>query len=248
MAKGQFTVSINPKNPQDILFTPAPGVSNLDDEEQLALRDEIDRTLSILRILFKEDEQSFQYYFQSILSLAQAGLVSDYASPKVSKRALDELKNEILAREGGKVKNRYMRELGKKVLSLGLPTFIIGSFFFFSKVFAPQTAFLFLWSGAMCGVWLSFGVRKSIFKFQDLAIIEEDRLDPTIRLIFTGLLTVIIGLLLATGVLTINIGSVSTTAFEKDIRVALLIGMSCGFSEQALPEKIKEQTSKFLGK
>lgn len=247
MAKGLFIVSRDKDNPRDILFNTRNGITELDDEDQLSLRDEIDRTLAVLRLLFKDDEVSFNYYFNPILSLAQAGLVGDSAAPKVAKRALTELKNEIVDREGGKVKNRYMRELGKKALLLGLPTFIVATILFFFQTLPTQAAFLFLWSGCMAGVWLSFGVRKTILKYEDLGVIEEDRLEPTIRLIFTGLLTILIGLLLSTEVIKINIGLVSTTSFINDIRVSILIGMVCGFSEKALPGKIKEQADKILG-
>ena len=247
MAKGLFIVSRDKTNPRDILFNTKDGVTELDDEDQLSLRDEIDRTLAVLRLLFKDGDESFEYYFNPILSLAQAGLVGDSAVPKVSKRALTELKNEIVAREGGKVKNRYMKELGKKALQLGLPTFVIATILFFIQSLATQAAFLFLWSGCMAGVWLSFGVRKTVLKYEDLGVIEEDRLEPTMRLIFTGLLTIIIGLLLSTDMIKINIGSVSTTSFVNDIRVSILIGMICGFSEKVLPGKIKEHADKIFG-
>jgi len=247
MAKGLFVVSRDKDNPRDILFNTRNNITELDDEDQLSLRDEIDRTLAVLRILFKDDDENFNYYFSPILSLAQAGLVGDNAAPKVAKRALNELKNEIVAREGGKVKNKYMKELGKKALSLAIPAVIIAIVLDFFTILPSIVVFLFLWSGCMVGVWLSFGVRKTILKFENLAVIEEDRLEPTIRLIFTGLLTTMIGLLLFTEVIKINVGSVSSTDLSSNISVAILIGMICGFSEKALPDKIKEQANKLLG-
>ena len=94
MAKGLFIVSRDTSNPNDILFNIRKGVKKLDDEEQLSLRDEIDRTLSVLRLLFKDDSKSFDYYFNPLLSLAQAGLVGNSAAPKVAKRAL--LKEKVV--------------------------------------------------------------------------------------------------------------------------------------------------------
>jgi len=237
MAKGAFVVSVNPENKRDILFQTRKDVSPSDSEEQLSLRDEIDRVLIVLRMLFK-DEDSFNYYFKSILSLAQAGLVGEYAAPDVAMRALKELKNEITAREAGKVKNQYMKTLGIKAIIFGLPLIILGlvtRFYFKELLFAN---FFFLWTGCFVGVWLSFGVRKTELKFEDLNILEKDRLDPSIRLLFTGFLTTIIGLLFSTGAVSVEFGKISTDLFASDLQVALLIGLICGFSEKALPSKI----------
>jgi hypothetical protein len=247
MAKGLFDVSRDPKNNRDIFFKEVKVGQEYDDEDQLSLRDEIDRTLGVLRFLYAEDIIKFEQYFLPLLSLAELGLSGEKAEPKVAKRVLEELKNEILLREGGRVKNKYMRELGKKAIWLGLPAFAFATVLFVGKVLPEQASFLFLWAGCMAGVWLSFGARKTKLKFEDLCVLEEDRLEPTIRLIFVGLLAIIMGLLIITKVLEIKIGTLVLNNFDKDIRIAFLIGGICGFSETLLPSKIRDQASKIIG-
>ena len=245
MPKGVFVVSINPDNNRDILFQTRKDVSASDSEEQLNLRDEIDRVLVVLRMLFKDDE-SFNYYFKTVLSLAQAGLVGEHAAPNVAMRALKELKNEITAREAGKIKNEYMKALGIKAFIYGLPVLIVGliiRFYFNELLFAN---FFFLWIGCFVGVWLSFGVRKTELKFEDLNILEKDRLDPSVRLFFTGFLTTFIGLLFSTGAVSIEFGKISTDLFSSNLQVAILIGLICGFSEKALPSKISKQAAAII--
>lgn len=100
--------------------------------------------------------------------------------------------------------------------------------------------------GCVAGVWLSFGARKTILKFEDLNIPEEDRLDPPIRIFSASLLTVILGLLFSTGALAVTVGKITTDQINSSVRVALLLGLACGFSEQALSQKVSHQISAFL--
>jgi hypothetical protein len=55
----------------------------------------------------------------------------------------------------------------------------------------------------MAGVRLSFGARKTSIRFEDLHILEEDRLEPLVRLVFAGLLTLVLALLFSTQAVTI---------------------------------------------
>jgi hypothetical protein len=98
----------------------------------------------------------------------------------------------------------------------------------------------------MAGVWLSFGARKTYFKFEDLHIPEQDRLEPLIRLFFAGLLTMMFGLMFSTHALTITIGGVDSSQFTSSPEIAILIGMLCGFSEQALSSQLTKHASSFL--
>lgn len=247
MGKGAFRVYRDPDNPRDIKFENVAGEEVSIPEDQLELRDEIDRTLTVLRMLFPENDKKFEEYFRPLLSLAQAGLVGNSAQPALAYRALLVLKNEIVDREGGQIKNQYMKKLGKYAIVISVPALLGAGVIHwqFSKL-ANIGNFLLLWVGCMAGVWLSFGVRKTFLRFEELHIPEEDRLEPIIRLIFAGLLTVIIGLLFATKAVVINIGSVDSSQITTSPVVALLVGMLCGFSEKALPSTVARQASELL--
>jgi hypothetical protein len=246
MPRGCFVVSRDGDNPRDIRFSLLSGTDTVPDE-QLRLRDEVDGALTVLRMLFTTDDTRFEEYFRPLLSLAQAGLVGDSAQPELGLRALVSLKNDITAREAGRVKNQYMKVLGQRALVAGLPALAAG---FAMPLIAPDLpalrSFLLLWSGCMAGVWLSFGARKTVFTFEDLNIPEQDRMEPLVRLVFAGLLTMVIGLLFETHAMEITLGAIKSSDFGTRPTVALLIGMLSGFSEKVLSSQVGRQASALL--
>ena len=243
MPKGAFCVSPNKDDVRDIVFQPADAGGQVP-AEQVELRDAVEQTLLVLRTMFKDGERRFVEYYRPLLSLAQAGLVGDAARPDLSLRALSTLRAEITAREGGRIKNQYMKALLWRAVVLAIPLFTIGAIL---RNTAPQSAalsnFFVLVGGSALGVWVSFGARKTTLRFEELHILEEDRLEPLIRLIFAGLLTVIIGLLFGLKAVVVTIGAVTTDRIMTEWPVALLIGMLCGFSEQALSSTVAKHAS-----
>ena len=249
MPQGYFIVSPEPPNdPQAraILFNVAPGLEGSVPDDQLALQDEIERVLVVLRSLFPAGSPRFAEYFRPLLSLAQAGLVGPYAQPDLGKRALAQLQYQVVAAEGAAVKNRYMKVLGLRALLLGTPALtaalLLRQYFPLPKV----EAYLFVWAATMAGVWLSFGTRKTLLGFFDLHILEEDRLEPAIRLLFAGLLAIILGLLFSTKMATITIGELDFSAFESDLRLALLLGAGAGLSEKLLSQSVAKKAADLL--
>lgn len=247
MTKGAFRVFRDPDNPRDINFQVASGDNSSVPEEQLSLRNEVDQSLTVLRMMFPSGGERFEDYFRQLLSLSQTGLVGDSPNPKLASHALLVLKERIVAQEGGRIKNQYMKQLGIKASILGIPIFIIAMLCkFFIQNMDEISNFLFLWAGAMVGVWLSFGARKVLLRFEDLHILEQDRLEPFVRLLFTGFLTIAIGLLFSTKMLVVNIGSVETWQFSSDTKLALLFGLLCGFSEKVLSTRIAAKAGQLL--
>jgi hypothetical protein len=247
MAEGTFRVSRDPQNSRDIFFEIASSDVKFIPDDQSQLKDEIDKTLTTLRIIFPQGDARFEEYFQSVLSLGQAGLVGIAAQPVVASHQLSSLKNEITAREGGKIKNQYMKALGIRAAAIGGLTLMAALVLrHYNPDLVMHSNFLFLWSGCMAGVWLSFGARKTFFRFEDLQIPEEDRLEPFVRLFFAGLLTLTIGLLFSIKAVEVHVGPVSSEQINDTVRVALLLGLLCGFSEQTLSLKVSQEASRFL--
>jgi hypothetical protein len=60
------------------------------------------------------------------------------------------------------------------------------------------------------------------------------------------LLTLLVGLLFSTEVVSVQLGSVNTAELDSNARLALLIGALCGFSEQALSSSVAQQASRML--
>lgn len=247
MAQGAFIVSRDTHDPRDIRFEVNGAYAGDIPEEQLDLRDEVDRALLVLRHLFPEGDARFEMPFRSLLSLSQLGLVGPAAQPTLAGRALAALKAEVTVREAGRVKNQYMKRLGLRAVLLGAPALLLGGVLLLWADLDPALShFLFLWAGCMAGVWLSFGARKMRLAFEELHVLEEDRLEPMVRLVFAGVLTLFLGLLFATGMVAVVVGEVSTAAVNTDVRVSLLIGLACGLSEQVLSTKVTQQATRLL--
>lgn len=241
MEKGAFIVSQHKEFPKEILFNIT---ENIPSSNQLILKGDIEKALVVLQNIFKDDNKSYMQYFFQILSLAQAGLAGANANPVVALQALANLKYDIVVKMSGIIKNKYMIKLGIYSIAFCL-FFVLISFVSYYNNWS-STIYLILIASSMPGVWLSFGARKTQLSFENLHIIEEDRLEPVIRLSFAGLLTLIIGLLFSLGVVNIELGSISTFDINSDFRVTVLIGLLCGFSEQVLSEKVKKYAVELL--
>jgi len=253
MEKGAYIVYQNKDNSKDIVFSIKPDYQDKVPEIQQKLHLEVEKTLVVLQMLFDKDEKSFGLYFNQLLSLAQAGLVGDNAQPTIALNALQQFKNEIVDKKSGEVKNNYFKTLGLKAFKFGIIPLGIGLIIIILHYYFPASSeleklnvfsnFLFIWSSCMLGVWLSFGARKTILKFEDLNILEEDRLEPTMRLLFAGFITIIFSFLFITKAMTIEIGNISTSAISDDTIVAIIFGTLLGLSEQVLGKKITKKAA-----
>jgi hypothetical protein len=107
----------------------------------------------------------------------------------------------------------------------------------FKQIYSHRNFFL-TWSGCMAGAWASFASRKVTLVVGDLVALEEDRIEPQLRLLFAGVLTMILGLIFSTGVADINVGSFQTSNILKSGSIAFLIGAFAGLAEKALPSAV----------
>jgi hypothetical protein len=240
---GAFKVYRDGDNPSDIHFEiQAKDIPR----EQLELRDQIAGALSIVRIIIT-DTTRFEEYFRNLLSLAQAGLVGETANPDLALRALKEFKDDVTAREAGRIKNQYMKNLGFRACLLVAVLCAIWLAVFLLKQGSPFLSNLFRFEiGTMIGVWLSFGTRKPILSFEDLHILEEDRLEPTVRLLFAGLLALIVALAFHLKVVTLTLGSLTTEQLDSQPWVAFFLGLLSGVGEKALSTNVTRQASHLL--
>ena len=137
-------------------------------------------------------------------------------------RALQNLKEEIVLRETGRVKNRYITRLGGAACICSLLSVIIWGIAYVLDwrmlEFQPHNwsqawqTFALLGTGCMFEVWISFGARKTIFRFEDLAAPEADAMEPCVRLLFAGIIAM--GAAFYMRIIEIYIGTFSTAQLE----------------------------------
>jgi len=255
MEKGCYNVVRNEVIPNDIIFSVKPNISQVTENQQ-KLHLEIEKTLVVVRKLYENTPIELQHYFSQLLTLAQAGLVpEENAQPTISLNALQQLKAEIIDKKSGEVKNTYFKTLGLKAAYLGLPILVIAltikTLYYFRNSdiinnLSTFSNFLFIWCASLVGVWLSFGARKTVLTFEELTTIEEDRLEPVIRLIFVGVMALMFSLLFYKEAIVLEIGKISTKSITTDSFTAIIFGVFLGLSEKLIGQKLtKKATSLF---
>jgi hypothetical protein len=188
-------------------------------------------------------------YMRRLLGVAQVGL--EGPNTPLAKLALNETRAEFTAQLAGPLKNIYVRGLGAAAAMAAAP--LLGTYAFIAKWVGTgwwydHRAFLIAAAGAAIGTWLSFSIRRVNLSFDDLGILEEDLLDPSVRVVFVIGLTLTACLLFWTGVINIQIGDLKTNAteFMRNGSVAMLVGVFFGISERALATAISGRATAFV--
>jgi len=222
-------------------------------QDQRELKNNIERALTIIKALYHraDDTSKLKEAVAKLVALAQVGLVGANASPVVASDALKALEADIVEREAGPIKNQYMRKLGFWALLFGAPgvaVYLICQHFPWLVVdeIYRYRALLLVWSGSMAGAWASFGTRKVILAFPDLVALEEDRIEPPLRLIFTGVLTNILALVFTTGVADVTVGSFKASGLIHSGSIAALLGAFAGLAEKVLPSTVLSRASSVI--
>ncbi len=198
-------------------------------------------------------------YITKLGGIGRIGLEGPHT--QLAKLALDELRNEFVAQEAGRIKNAYVRSLG--FAAGGVAVFFL---VFYAVIVdgcndsllrcaqAPPTwwymhkNFLLAAAGAAIGTWLSFSARRVDIPFKDLRGARGRSLGSSVRVIFVVALTLAACLLFWTGAMNIEIGNLKTNhqGFGLVGSVALVVGLFCGLAERALATAISGRASAFV--
>ena len=202
-------------------------------------------------------------YIRQLAGAARVGLeTNDPSLTVLAAQSLDSLREEIVALEAGAVKNRYLWRLGTRCLLVAIV--FVAAYWLISAacpihrsptdyaracswpIASAYRNFFLLAAGTAVGTWLSFSLRRVILTFLDLASLEEDRLDPTMRVLFITALASVVGLLFWTEAVTIGIGKFQSS-FATNGTFALLIGLLLGIAERAMATAVSKRATDFAG-
>lgn len=251
---GYFIVEVDEAK-RDLVFRGTTGAPTADENNLVT---EIEQTLRGLRTIYENRDAEFVPRFKGLEQLAKAGLVGPQAQTALGRRMLAEFRADVLQREAGPRKNRYMATLGMACAKAALPAFLVGVLARFMMSEPPRTTppldpWLmvsnagFLLAACAAGVWVSFGARKAQITFDDLSQLEGDSLYPASRLAFAGILTLALALIFHSGAAQVSIGQFTTANVLASRVAAGIVGFLCGFSEQVLAKAIAAQASRILG-
>jgi hypothetical protein len=188
-------------------------------------------------------------YLRKLARIARNGLTGGQLP--LALLALDELRDEFVVQQAGRVKNSYIRRLA--IASAGSLLFFCATYVVFRYSGLPTQLRYFALAaiGASVGTWLSFSVRRVTLAFNDLANLEADLLTPFYRLVFVIALTMTVCLLFSTGVLNITIGALKTDSFmtgsaANGWMISILVGILCGLSERAMATSVSARSASFV--
>lgn len=231
MSKGCFIVHINPNNQWDIICGLLPDIGENDvPEEQRLLFHSVEETSYYISTLKNTKDETKKEYLNELLSLAQTGLVGNNPAPKLSLETLDRLKDKIRLKEGSRIKNTYMLNLGIYTF-IGTLALLLIKFILFTNNFFYFDKYIYVSIGSIIGTWVSFGARKLNLSFEELSLIEEDGLSPWMRLIYICTCSNIVLLFLSSELIKISLGNFSLSEINKSIELQFVLGVICGLVE-----------------
>ena len=199
-----------------------------------------------------EARRRLSEYMTQLHGIATVGLTNLDPTQAVFARVdLQRYRAEFLVREAGAVKNRYVWRLGVWCLLVAVVSVaayaVVRNNAQWGLLHVFRNFFL-LSCGTAVGTWLSFSLRRVVLTFDDLAVLEEDRLDPGLRVLFMVALVSVVGLLFSTGAVSFGIGPVtSQAAMLVHGSSALLVGLLAGIAERALGTAVSRRAADFAG-
>ena len=194
-------------------------------------------------------------FLEKLYGVAVIGLERDFVD--VAQATLTETRNEFFALEAGRIKGAHSNGLalfaffGSVVLMTAYAwiwlEFADSSVRYESWLYQHRN-FLLAACGAAVGTWASFTVRQVQYTFDDLMMLEDRAIAPSMRILFVVILALATCLLFWTNAINIEIGDLKTKAqfFRESGSVALLIGLFCGLSERALATAIAGRAASFV--
>lgn len=241
----------NPDEDFDIKFELSDGRSEFDLPEEIALlHKDIEETVTIIKNLHYTPIHIKDKYFNKTLELARSAFITDHHfAIDLASEYVRLLRSEILQTEGPRIKNCYMKNLGIAVL-IGLMIIWVLYLIMFMLPFMSTDAiqvYFIVCTGALVGMWLSFGARKFNITLQDLITLEEDKMNIVIRLHYIIVCAIVFLLLIKTGLVNLSIGSSNFKLWlEGSVEAQLLFGVFTGLLESKLGIQIFNKASNLL--
>lgn len=247
--KGYFIVYKNKENETyDIKCELHPEHSKEEvPEVQQQLYLEVEDANNVIKSLHNTKDDIKIKYFNKLLTLTQAGLVGETAQPQLAQKSLEKLQEEIILLEGQRIKNTYMKQLGINALIITSICIALGVGIHYIFNTEEHIMYFITWVGAMLGTWISFGARKFVISFKQLSMLEEDMMNPYIRLCYIGACSIVFLLLLNTGIFSIQLGNISTEDIRNNFEIQAVIGILCGLVESKIGINIYKKAVTIMG-
>lgn len=233
MTECYFKISKYPKNsdsPKDIGFTPVN--ESPIPKEYLKFKSDVESLITTINNIFENDESNRLNYYEQVFyttSLCFSGEKHDFP---VAVQSIVDIKSDIFKHHWSRIRNKTLVIYGKSVTKISCAFLILYILTIFLK---SDWGFYFIaLIGTSLGSWLSFAIRSNSLPFEDITQCIFEVREPYIRCIFTCVLSFVFIMLLQVGFIDFNIGGISSKSMDKNLEVALTLGLLFGFSEKTL--------------
>ncbi|WP_187148572.1 hypothetical protein [Shewanella piezotolerans] len=163
----------------------------------------------------------------------------------LAKNSLDNLKKELVHEVGPRVRTsllfKYIKISFFPVLLLTLIFFGVNLFEDGSLQYGSKLILVAL--GANVGCWLSLAVRTRGMEFSQILPILGDQKGVHTRIIFVMAFSVVMAILMKSGLLSIQLGEFSSLSIETKNYSALSAGFIMGFAEKLFVDKFQSKVN-----
>ncbi len=235
--------------------------------------EKIEEFAATLRVAFigKEKQQDADRFFRKLLTIAQGTFADTGFSPNALK-GLDRLKREVEQSAGGAIKAHFAL---KMVISSLIGTVIVAvvtALVYFAaesahpvptpagdrgkigieNVVRSEKGYSIVNTGVLvgAGLWglfIASVLRNLKISFDELVTPNIDLVAPWIKQFLYGTLMLILALMFQAKLVTVEFGSVFSTArISEDVITAAIIGLLLGLSERALPREVLKWSAELI--
>jgi hypothetical protein len=247
---GYYDLDVPATLPEDFDLRPIPGAGVVPPEMR-TLHHDVYETIGVLKALrnkgiFDDNPHAFGEFVGRVIQATRAGLVGSNAQPRLGRDAIDQIRAEIVMRRGVRMKILYLLKL-LAWAALGLiPALILLAIGWVGSLEdGERTALVaglgWVWIGALVGAWMSAAYRRGEVDFAGLPRFLDARFEPALRILFVGLLSVVVALGIRLELLEFSIEGHALASYTTDPLIGLLIGFVCGFAERAISRRLAQR-------
>ncbi|EID0060391.1 hypothetical protein [Vibrio cholerae] len=215
-------------------------------ESIVELKNEFESFIKVISLLFKHDKDSYVSYYEKVYMLSDLAFNGLKEQTFLAKNSLENLKRELVHEVGPRVRTallfRYINVSVFPLVILSLLT--IGIYNFQSgDVFEYIIKLMLVTIGSNIGCWLSLAVRTRSIEFEHILPILGDQKGIHSRIIFVMTFSVVMAILMKSGLISFNVGEFSSASIAINNYSALSFGFIMGFSEKLFVDKFYSKVS-----
>jgi hypothetical protein len=218
-------------------------------EEQRKISHEVYEARNILKLLKEkrafQRNDSYKEFIERVVQAATVGCVARHVDTKLAAEALEQIRTDVVRRNGRPIMYRYLTYLAAWALGGVLVGWLVIAVAG-SKEWRALQGYGWIIIGSMVGSWISVAATRREISFDGIQDFLDVRFEPFIRMLFVGCISSVFALFLQLKLIPLTIAEFDLATFAEHPPWALLIGVIAGISEKAVSVQVVERARKVL--